>query len=356
MNQQSLPKQVNNGILSGPNVMPLKDLTSDNADSFAINRSLFQNSYVPPVNLSVPQVTQTIIQRQSPGIQHGYTIQGGATVNQKKWIGGNRDSSQITRNRRVNTTGKILSNTGPQSFTNTSDNNTRVDALARVRGGGYTVPLKVSQKNVIPISVITPTYYRIISAGLSAITNATSTTGLTSGFYTYLPGYSTINRIVNTTNGFGRSYNVLTIDKNTNTTSFNRFDIFGNTPTDASGNVTSMINYLSSLTSNSIVIIATFDEPSQSGGAALPQRFITAMKNVGASSTFGSYNQIPTPGFLEYRSAYILVGSPGLGVGNGLEHYKGQHILPDGDPNAFIDLRISILNGQYTQIYSNVPP
>ena len=148
ISQQPILEQLNNGILSSPNAMPLKDLTSDNADSFAMNRSIFQKSYIKPMNLSIPQVTQTIIQRQSPGIQHGFNIQGTATVNQKKWIGGNRDSSQITKNRRVQSTGKILSNTGPQSFTNTSDNNTRINALARVRGGGYIVPKKITQKNV----------------------------------------------------------------------------------------------------------------------------------------------------------------------------------------------------------------
>ena len=148
ISQQPILKQLNNGILSTNNAMPLKDLTSDNTDSFSQNRLLFQKSYVKPTNLSIVQSTQPVIQRQSPGIQHGYNIQGTATVNQKKWIGGNRDSSQVTRVRRVQSTGQILNATGPQSFTNTSDNNTRIDALARVRGGGYMVPKKVSQKNV----------------------------------------------------------------------------------------------------------------------------------------------------------------------------------------------------------------
>jgi len=148
MDQQPILTQLNNSILSGQNAMPLKDLTSNNEDSFAQNRSLFQKSYNKPIDLSVKQNTIITEQRRAPGIQHGFIIQGGATVNQKKWIGGNRDSSQVTKNRRVNTTGSILSNTGPQSFTNITDNNTRIDALARVRGGGYMVPPKVTQKNI----------------------------------------------------------------------------------------------------------------------------------------------------------------------------------------------------------------
>jgi len=351
ISQQPLPKQINNGILSGPNAMPLKDLTSDNQESFAMNRSIFQKSYTKPIDLSIPQLTQTIIQRQSPGIQHGFNIQGGATVNQKKWIGGNRDSSQITKNRRVQSTGKILSNTGPQSFKNTSDNNTRIDALARVRGGGYMIPPKVTQRNVQPPPEI-PTYYRIISAGNNAISNDNIATGVLPGFYTYTPANVSGIPIKNNSNGFQRSYNILTIDKTSGEIVFRNFDIFANNAIDASANVTSMINYLSSLDTNKNVIIATFDEPSQSGGQAIPQRLITAIQNIGASSTFGAYNQSPTPGFLKYRSAYILVGSPGLGIGNGVQYYKGN---ATNDPNAFIELRIANLKGQNTKIYSSIP-
>jgi hypothetical protein len=221
----------------------------------------------------------------------------------------------------------------------------------------------VTQKNVQPTPIIaSPVYYRIISAGNNAISTAVSTTGLNPGFYTYSPSYNTYNRIFNITNGFGRSYNILTIDKTTNATTYNIFDIFGNNTTDASLNMTSMINFLSSLTTNTNVIIATFDEPSQTGGGsiALPQRFRTALQDFGASASFGSYNQTPTPGFLNYRCAYILVGSKGLGIGNGLEKYYGNTVLNGfgnniGDPNAVIDVRISVLNGEYTLISSSVP-
>lgn len=351
MNQQPLPKQINNGILYGRNAMPLKDLTSDNTDSFAQNRTIFQKSYVPPVDLSVPQVTQTIIQRQAPGIQHGFNIQGGATVNQKKWIGGNRDSSQITRNRRVNTTGKIQSTLGEQSFTNKSDNNTRNEALARVRGGGYTVPPKVTQKNVQqPIVNNIPTdptkYYRIVSAGLNALTNSLNTTGVQPGFYTYTPTNMTGTRIFNSTSvpiGFYRSYNVLTINKTTGITDFRNFDVFG-----LQANADTMANYLTSLDINTIVIVATFDEPSISQGGILPTSLVTAIQNIGGSSDYGTV----TDGFIQYRSAYILVGSPGLGVDNGLEFYKGAVL---NDPDAFIDVRISVFEGEYTKIYSSIP-
>ena len=85
-----------------------------------------------------------------------------------------------------------------------------------------------------------------------------------------------------------------------------------------------------------IVIIFTFDEP-QTNSVILQ----SALQRCGASSGFNS--------MINYRSAYILVGIPGIGVGNGLEKYIGDS-TPAGDPNALIDLRISVINGQYTYI------
>jgi hypothetical protein len=66
----------------------------------------------------------------------------------KKWIGGNRDASSIVENRRRDSTGESLTASGKQSFKNVTGNTDRIDAIARVRGGGARVPIKVSQKNV----------------------------------------------------------------------------------------------------------------------------------------------------------------------------------------------------------------
>jgi hypothetical protein len=363
MNQKPVLTQLNNGILSGPNAMPLKDLNSDNDDSFAQNRALFQKSYVKPINLSIKQTTQSIEQRRAPGIQHGFIIQGGATVNQKKWIGGNRDSSQVTKNRRVNTTGTIISNTGQQSFTNIRDNNTRIDALARVRGGGYMVPPKVTQKNVQPINTtLLPTYYRIISAGYQAYHNSNNqeimnAAGMYPGFYTYTQSNTAGTPIVSP-DSFARSYNILVINTDTGSTSTKRFDIFG-----YKTNEDLMISYLDNLSENDIVIIATYDEPSKTDSEpraqkTLSQEFVSKIQEFGASSDFGSYDgtyegsSLPSSvGFLQYRSAYVLVGSKGLGVGNGIERHKGNIT---SDPAALIDMRIAVQNGTYRLINSNV--
>lgn len=67
---------------------------------------------------------------------------------QKKWIGGNRDSSEIARRRRVNAVGAGSFNTAnqPFSFKTNRDVNVTFDALTRVRAGGSNVPKKVTQK------------------------------------------------------------------------------------------------------------------------------------------------------------------------------------------------------------------
>ena len=136
--------QLNNGTLSSTHAMPMKDSTSDNTESFAIDRALFLNAYQPPVNYAVKQTTRSFFQRRAPGITHGFVVDGPKSAGQKKWIGGNRDSSNVTMNRRINTSGQNINTTGPQSFTSPNDNNSRIQALARTRGGGSRVPLKVS--------------------------------------------------------------------------------------------------------------------------------------------------------------------------------------------------------------------
>ena len=147
-NQQSAPHQSNNGVLNFTNSMPMKNLTSDNDSSFSLNRMIFNRSYQPPVNNWLNQTTKTQIERQSPGIQHGFIIDGPKSAIQKKWIGGNRDASDIIYRKRMNTTGAVIKTSGEQSFKNPTDNNPRIEALARVRGGGARVPPKVANRPV----------------------------------------------------------------------------------------------------------------------------------------------------------------------------------------------------------------
>jgi len=100
--------ELNNGIGYVHNAMPMKDLTSDSAASFAMGRNIFLRAQMP--------------------------------TTQKKWIGGNRDASQVTTNNRTIEIG--MANALPFSFKTVKDNNTQRQALQRARSGGYTVPAK----------------------------------------------------------------------------------------------------------------------------------------------------------------------------------------------------------------------
>jgi len=348
MNGKPIIQTLNNDILTAKNAMPLKNLTTNNEQSFEIDRKLFNKAYQPPVNFSLAQTGRSFFQRQTPGIQHGYIVDGPKTTLQKKWIGGNRDASQTALRRRMTTTGQANQKTGPKSFNTTTDNNSRIDALARVRGGGSRVPLKVENRP-ITYSLIPAThvYYRIVAAGLSAISGGLvnisgfSANGISPGFYTYTPSNMNGAPLANITLGnFIRSYNVLTIDRISGVTTIRLFDVFNE---EYGPGATVMTEYLKSLTSSVIVIIATYDEPKNSLSNSLPAGLIEQIQNCGGSINFGSN----PPGLLYYRSAYILVGIPGIGVNKGLQKYSGSS---DSDVNAAIDLRIDVFGGNYTYI------
>jgi hypothetical protein len=121
---------MNNGILNGRKSMPQKDLTSDAENSFAMGRNQYVNTLGYQTN------TSTAIQ------------------NHKKWMG-NRDASQVTRNRRVSEigVGSLNANNMSFAFTSIRDVNTVNDALRRTRGGGAVAPAK---KNASKHSVIAP--------------------------------------------------------------------------------------------------------------------------------------------------------------------------------------------------------
>ena len=119
--QKVAPQNTNNSVLSGVKAMPEKDGVSDGAASFAQNRFLYAETYQPA---PTPQ-----------------------TYLAKKWYGGttNRDSSELTKTRQYTEVGVATLNAsgGPLSFETKLDNSRR-DALARVRAGGAVVPKKVA--------------------------------------------------------------------------------------------------------------------------------------------------------------------------------------------------------------------
>ena len=151
-NQQPVPQESNNGVLYSSNSMPMKNITSDNDSTFSLNRMYFRRSYLPPQNYTVDKSTHSTIQRDSPAIQHSFIIDGPKTALQKKWIGGNRDASQIIANRRINSVGvgSLNSAAAPFSYTTTNDPNAVREAKHRVRSGGSVVPAKKIHKYANP--------------------------------------------------------------------------------------------------------------------------------------------------------------------------------------------------------------
>ena len=104
---------INNGALQSTNAMPQKDSTSDGTASFEIGRMTNRRIYTTNVPTNAEYV-------------------------QKKWIGGNRDASQVIRNRRVWGIARGSKNTATDKISGTTDKdvNTIDNDQKRVRAGG----------------------------------------------------------------------------------------------------------------------------------------------------------------------------------------------------------------------------
>ncbi len=109
----------NNARLNGVNAMPAKDLTSGSDNSFASDRKAYSNFMA--------------IKQTHPD----------QYIN-KKWIGGNRDASDVSYRRRIAATGSSLNpSKGSFAFTSNTEQNTRKEALNRCRNQGNCIPKKV---------------------------------------------------------------------------------------------------------------------------------------------------------------------------------------------------------------------
>ena len=115
-------QNTNNGALNFQKAMPQKDSTSDGTSTFAATRRLYVDTLLPTGAATLNYVNPT-----------------------KKWVGGNRDASQVITNRRIASVGNGSLNAAqvPTSFTTFREVNTVYDAKVRVRAGGATVPAKV---------------------------------------------------------------------------------------------------------------------------------------------------------------------------------------------------------------------
>jgi len=120
-------QNLNNGIFNNATAMPAKESTSDGTSTFAMGRL----NYVSTVTVKNTH---------------------------KKWIGGNRDASQIAENRRVAAIGLGSMTTAPNSFVSNSSKNTVNDALRRVRAGGAVAPpKKAASSSIHPTPHFPPT-------------------------------------------------------------------------------------------------------------------------------------------------------------------------------------------------------
>ena len=125
-------KNINNGTLLPIHAMPQKNLTSDNENNFAMNRFRYFQTYAP---------------RNATYFKE---------LKEKKWIGGNRDSSSLVANRKADAISETLNaNNKPISFTTVLDNNTQRQAIERVHRGSTGVPAKNRFKNM----KTTPVFY-----------------------------------------------------------------------------------------------------------------------------------------------------------------------------------------------------
>ena len=118
---------INNGILSSRGAMPLKGISSDNANSFVKGRTIYSRTHEEK-----PTTEKGILQDSK-----------------NKLIGvANRDASQVARNRRVNNiaNGTLNASQKKMAFTNGNEVNTVRTALHRTRSGGARVPAKVFNK------------------------------------------------------------------------------------------------------------------------------------------------------------------------------------------------------------------
>jgi hypothetical protein len=115
-------REMNNGILNATKAMPLKDLTSNNDSTFAINRK----QYIRVLNDTV-------------------TVQ---QLQQKKWYGNSsvRDSTKVMQKKVRNEIGNGTLNSSKSNMafvdTNIRGGNIRRNALTRVRNLGSSVPAK----------------------------------------------------------------------------------------------------------------------------------------------------------------------------------------------------------------------
>jgi len=110
--------------------------------------------------------------------------------------------------------------------------------------------------------------------------------------------------------GVGRSYTLFKINRNTKAVTGQTFDVHG-----SAAQAGALASALNATANDHVVVVIGYDEPRDN---RLSNGLAEAMVRCGASmAVYGSPN-------FKYRAAYILIGIPGAGEGNGTEAYRGS--------------------------------
>jgi hypothetical protein len=141
------------------------------------------------------------------------------------------------------------------------------------------------------------------------------------------------------TYAMNRSYNLIMFDTSGNVTSCVTYDVFN--ATTGTTNAANLVSAMNAMATGQHFAVVTFDEPQTNQTAT---GMAAAFSRVGAT-IFGSTS-------FQYRSAYLLLGT--VGSAKAYENYVGvadttvQNNDVSGDPNAFIGVAFSIINGVWT--------
>ena len=143
--------------------------------------------------------------------------------------------------------------------------------------------------------------------------------------------------------GAVRSYMVVALSKSTGQITFRQsYDVFGDGERTEGRNAQTMAVDLNTLSADVVVVVYTLREPKTN---RLTSGLDQAMYRCGASrAVFGS-------SAFAFRGAYVLIGVPGCGEGNGSEFYRGiEYTDPitgfEGDPNALVEIGFQISEGE----------
>lgn len=171
--------------------------------------------------------------------------------------------------------------------------------------------------------------YRVVSAGTASTVVDQRVCGL------YKGGAKVFGAV--------RSYMVVALSKSTGQITFRQsYDVFGDGELTQGRNAQTMAVDLNTLGADVVVVVYTLREPKTN---RLTSGLDQAMYRCGASrAVFGS-------SAFALRGAYVLVGVPGCGEGNGSEFYRGLDYTDpitglEGDPNALVEIGFQISEGE----------